>query len=143
MNMKKNWIFAALSAMMVVSGGYAQEKGGEGLDQEPSKPKAKVDLFAIAKERMTAKRVLNTSTITDTPLAGGRRVVWSIGAKDRSIWLWAPTVSGSSWPGISASRTAISSSEPTMHGRCSPTCCRDPSTRGAEAGPLRGGIRTS
>lgn len=84
MNMKKNWIFAALSAMMVVSGGYAQEKGGEGLDQEPSKPKAKVDLFAIAKERMTAKRVLNTSTITDTPLAGGRRVVWSIGAKDRS-----------------------------------------------------------
>ncbi|MCD7795407.1 MAG: hypothetical protein LUH46_11175, partial [Alistipes sp.] len=83
--MKKKWIImTGLAVLLMAAGASAQEKGGEGLDQEPSKPEAAVDLAAIAKQRMAAKRVLNTSTIADTPLSGGGRVVWSIGKKDGS-----------------------------------------------------------
>ena len=83
--MKKKWIImTGLAVLLMAAGASAQEKGGEGLDQEPSKPEAAVDLAAIAKQRMAAKRVLNTSTIADTPLPGGGRVVWSIGKKDGS-----------------------------------------------------------
>lgn len=82
--MKKTWIIIAGLAALMTTGVQAQEQGGEGLDQVPSKPQAKVDLFAIAKQRMTAKRVINASTVCNTPLSDGRKVAWSIGKKDGS-----------------------------------------------------------
>ena len=74
-----------ISVLAILAGTIAYAQDGGGLDAHPGKkPEVAVDLAKIAKERMSAKRVLNTSTIAGTPLPDGGQVAWSIGKKDGS-----------------------------------------------------------